>query len=214
MRYSGVIWDFNGTLLDDVQIGIDSINAVLIRRGLPTIGCAQDYRRIFGFPVEDYYRRLGIDIDSEGFDKSAHEWVAEYKSRECYARIREGAVEIIRAFADLGVPQTIISATERGMLLRQLSDLGISEYFDEIYGCDNIYARSKTALAVSWAQTHSLHAIMIGDTSHDYETACAAGIDCALITGGHEDEERLKRCPCPVFSSYSELFEWIMKEEG
>ena len=57
MKYSHIIWDFNGTILDDVSIGIEAINMLLLRRGLKTIDSVDEYRRIFGFPIKDYYRR-------------------------------------------------------------------------------------------------------------------------------------------------------------
>ena len=67
MKYDHVIWDFNGTVLDDMQVGIDSVNEMLAARGLPTLSGVTEYRAAFDFPVEDYYRRLGFDFDREDF---------------------------------------------------------------------------------------------------------------------------------------------------
>ena len=53
-NYDYVIWDFNGTLLDDVQTGIRSVNKLLLDRGLKQIDGVEHYRRIFRFPIIDY----------------------------------------------------------------------------------------------------------------------------------------------------------------
>ena len=59
-----VIWDFNGTILDDVELATGSMNELLRRRNLPPIDKAT-HRRVFRFPVSDYYRSLGFDINIE-----------------------------------------------------------------------------------------------------------------------------------------------------
>ena len=51
MTYTHVIWDFNGTILDDVQIGIDSVNVLLRKRGLPTVASVDADREVFEFPI-------------------------------------------------------------------------------------------------------------------------------------------------------------------
>ena len=70
MDYTHVIWDFNGTVLSDMQVGIDSVNAMLAERGLPTLTGLDAYRETFDFPVEDYYRRLGFDFEKEDYKKA------------------------------------------------------------------------------------------------------------------------------------------------
>ena len=113
MKYNHVIWDFNGTILDDVEIGIESINVLLKKRNLKMIENSDEYRRIFCFPVESYYRKLGIDIDSEGYDVPANEWVNEYNARRKNVSVKKEIISAIDTFSSLGIPQTVISATEK-----------------------------------------------------------------------------------------------------
>ena len=61
-HYTHVIWDFNGTILNDVRLGISCTNRMLEERGLPVIPDEDTYRGIFGFPIDDYYSRLGFDF--------------------------------------------------------------------------------------------------------------------------------------------------------
>ena len=77
-NYDHVIWDFNGTLLDDVLTGIRSVNTLLCERGLTPIPDKEYYRKIFRFPIIEYYRSLGFDFDSEPYEELAPKWVALY----------------------------------------------------------------------------------------------------------------------------------------
>lgn len=207
-KYDCIVWDFNGTILDDVDIGIESINVLLARYGCKTLDCRADYYRIFGFPIEEYYRRAGFDFDKTPYDKLAHEWVAEYRMRENSAPVREGAMQLIRYFHKQGVPQAVISATEEKMLREQLSKLGILSYFESAIGRSDIYAKDKTELAVKWAMERKPgRVLMLGDTEHDCETARAAGFDIFLIEGGHQPRTQLEGCGCPVLPDFAEVLE-------
>ena len=63
-----IIWDWNGTLLDDVDICIDIINELLSIRNQQPLTRSR-YREIFTFPVKDYYSKAGFDFTQEPFDK-------------------------------------------------------------------------------------------------------------------------------------------------
>ena len=200
-RYDALVWDFNGTLLDDVDLGIECANVMLSRRGLPLIPDRDRYFEIFGFPIEGYYRRLGFDFSREPYEVLAHEWIAEYRARERDVPLRDGAVDLLAAVREAGVRQAILSATEAGMLREQLRDLGILGYFDEVAGRGDIYAPDKTALARRWAEEKKPgRCLLVGDTEHDLACAEAAGFDCLLVRGGHTSDGDLDKLDCRVLS--------------
>ena len=143
------IWDFNGTLYDDVAAGVESINVMLRARGLRAFASFDEYRAIFDFPVENYYRAIGLDVHGEGYDALAHEWVALYLENSRTAGLRAGAAAVLDALAARGLPQLVLSASEQEMLLRQLHGLGIADRFTDVLGLDNIYAGSKAAIAAA-----------------------------------------------------------------
>ena len=68
-----VVWDWNGTLLDDAEVCLAVMDRMLVRRGLPPIGDMERYREIFTFPVRDYYALAGLDMDAEPFTDLADE---------------------------------------------------------------------------------------------------------------------------------------------
>ena len=195
MNYTDIIWDFNGTILDDVDAGIRSVNKMLSDRGLDTIKDKEHYRRLFKFPIIEYYRELGFDFEAEPYEVLAPIWVAEYLENCKQSKIREGFMGVFLAFRKMNVRQYVLSATELSMLKSQLSALGIADLFNGIYGLDNIHAHSKTELARVWCLEHpDAKVLFVGDTDHDYLTARAIGADCALVCGGHHSKEKLLSC--------------------
>lgn len=209
-QYAYVVWDFNGTLLNDVMTGIESINCLLRRRNLPTVDSVEQYRQVFGFPIIDYYRRLGLPVEEEGYPALAVEWVEEYLSRT--PRLYDGVTKILTKIRDVGIPQIILSATELDMLRGQLKSLGIAEYFDEVLGLDNIHAESKLEIAREWrARIGDGKVLYFGDTGHDVQAAEALGAECILVAQGHESKEKLLQYGVPVVDSLWDLHEFLTK---
>ena len=201
MKYTCVVWDFNGTIMDDVEIGIESVNVLLAKRGLKTLESREEYQRAFGFPIIDYYRRLGFDFDAEPYEDIAVEWVAEYTAREKSAQAVDGVKELLELFKKEGKRQVIISACEQQMLVRNLKLLGVYDYFDDVCGINNIYASSKESIAVEWREKNPNEELLfIGDTDHDCSVARAMGADCILVAQGHQSFETLSE-----YSEYAKV---------
>ena len=197
MKYTHLIWDFNGTILDDVDASIRSANRLLTAYGLSPLSSTEEYRRNFGFPIIDYYRRLGFDFDKVPYDVLAPEWVGYYLEYVKAAPLCKQVTDAFAYAAQKGLSQWVLSATETEMLTKQIRELGILDCFDGIYGMDNIHAHGKEALGRVWREEHpDARALMLGDTDHDATVAHAMGADCILLTTGHQSREVLERCNC------------------
>lgn len=213
MKYSHILWDFNGTVLDDVDVGIKAINTLLSRRNMNTLDSLEDYHAHFGFPIINYYRKLGFDFEKEPFSAIAVEWVNEYNRFVCGAGLCPGVREALEAFRLAGARQLIFSASEIGMLRTQLDGLGIIDAFDGVLGCDNIEAYGKTELGIEWIRCEKpRRAILIGDTQHDAESAREMGIECVLVACGHQSKEVLTQLSVPVFDTLTDAAEYILAE--
>ncbi len=189
-----IIWDWNGTLLDDVDACVNSINRMLEPRSLPTI-TTQEYRDIFNFPVKSYYKDLGFDMENEDWDSMAKEFHRHYALFSAEAKLRKDAVETLTKLHKNGIPMSILSASEIGILERMLTTHNIRPFFDNVFGLDNLYASSKLERGQRLMQlikTPPQDIFLIGDTNHDHEVAEELGINCIMLTGGHQSEARLK----------------------
>ncbi|MBQ4090740.1 MAG: HAD family hydrolase [Clostridia bacterium] len=210
MKHTCVIWDFNGTIFDDMMAGIVSVNKMLKERGLKEIPNVEHYREIFDFPIVEYYRGLGFDFDSEPYEVLAPIWVDLYNEHAANAGLCPSVAQTMEALMQKGIRQVIISACEINMLEYYLEKLGVRHYLDEVIGLDNIHAGSKIERGLEWrARNTEEVAIMIGDTVHDADTARALGADCVLYAGGHQSRRRLSACGCPIVDDIAELLNFV-----
>ena len=206
MKYTHIIWDFNGTILNDVGVGIESVNVLLKKRGLPIVRDVEYYQEVFCFPVINYYKKLGFDFEKDSYADLAVEWVDEYMSRVDDATVNEGALKLLEKIFVSELGQSLVSATEINMLKKQLGMFGLARFFDGVYGLDNIHAVNKISVARMWREKNPNESVLfVGDTDHDFETARAIGADCVLYCGGHQSKPNLEKLGCPVIEDFSEL---------
>lgn len=204
-----VLWDWNGTLLDDLAYAIGVRNRTFPAFGLPRIGSVAEYRRQFTFPVRRYYERAGVT--DETFVAVAHAWMAEYVRGFDAVPLHGDAVETLARFAAAGVRQAVLSATRRDMLESQIARFPIRAYFTDVLGLSDIYARSKEAVGLDYLARCGVPAastLMIGDTLHDAEVARAMGTGCVLVARGHQSRETLLTAGVPVMDTLLEAAAW------
>lgn len=209
MKYTTVFWDFNGTIVDDVQLGIRAANKMLVKRGLPPIPDTEAYRRVFRFPVKEYYRLLGFDFAKEPYEKLAVEWVNNYTAEEHTLTVQEGFLSVWQSLRETGVRQIILSSSETAMLYRHLDILGLTGRFDRILGTDNIYAGGKIEMAKQYIGHTGGSALLVGDTDHDADTARAIGADCILFTGGHGNAASLASTGMPTVERLTDILSFL-----
>ncbi len=208
MKYKYIIWDWNGTLLDDLQMNFDIENILLSRRNLRTMSAVDEYLEKFRFPIIEFYKDLGFDLEGERFEDIAREYAHLYDEMYPMAEVFDGAERILRKIKDSGIGQLIISQTEQSYLTRQVTYFELEHLFTDILGNTDIYARSKVAVAQKWMSENGAdpsQILFIGDTVHDKEVADSIGCDCVLIAKGHNPREKLVATGVPVLSSISEI---------
>jgi phosphoglycolate phosphatase len=210
MKYNRVIWDFNGTILDDLRVIIDSADELLSRHGLQPMLTVEKYHSVFGFPIIEYYKRIGFDFNKTPYSVLAHEWVDIYLRRVKEAKVKDEIRAVIDTLSQMSIKQTVLSMTDKDMLVSQLKDLGLYDTFDEIYGLDNIYAKSKLELAKKWRDEHpDENVLFIGDTVHDAESAEIIGCSCLLLAGGHQSLEAISQGSAKVIIDPQDIIKEI-----
>jgi phosphoglycolate phosphatase len=215
-NYEHIIWDWNGTLLNDVQLCADIMNNLLKARSLPTI-TLEKYREIFTFPVKNYYIKAGYDFENESFEEISVDFIDEYESRKAGCTLYPFAAKILQMFHSLKIKQHLLSAYKQNNLEDIIKHFGIEEYFNSVRGLDHIYADGKMELGrqlindiLSNGKENKI--LLIGDTIHDYEVAQGLNTDCLLVSSGHQNSEKLKTLNIPVFNNLKEIF-LLLKEE-
>ncbi|RKY93837.1 MAG: HAD family hydrolase [Ignavibacteriae bacterium] len=216
-NYQHIIWDWNGTLLNDVQMCADIMNNLLKVRSLPTI-TLEKYKEIFTFPVKDYYIKAGHNFENESFEKIGKDFIDEYEKRKTECALYPFAAEVLEIIRSLKIEQHLLSAYKQNNLEDIIKHFGIKEYFYSVRGLDHIYADGKIELGKQLMNEISSNGkgskvLLIGDTVHDYEVAKGLNIDCLLVSSGHQNIEKLKSLNIPVIKNLKELF-LLMRGKG
>lgn len=203
-----VLWDWNGTLLDDLALSVDALNRNLARFGYAQQYDLAAYRKIFTFPVQEYYRLAGFDFSRHPYEVLAKAYMDDYLPACEAARLNADAKAVLQAVRQLGIRQNILSACPQKPLEQQVLSRGIRPYFEALLGLGDIYAKSKVERGQAYLKQAGIApaaVVCVGDTLHDYEVSRALGARCVLFSGGHQSRERLQTAGVPVIGSLREL---------
>ena len=206
LAYRHIVWDWNGTLLDDVQASVNTINQLLASRSLPPTDTIR-YREHFGFPVRNYYTTIGFSLEKENWDLLARTYHDLYLA-EPSIRLHPEAEPTLRFCHEAGLGLSVLSASEQNILEKMLADAGVSAWFDFIHGVDNLHGQSKLETGralIRRIPCPPAQVLFIGDTLHDHEVATTLGCPCVLISQGHQSHARLLTAGCPVLKSLAEV---------
>lgn len=193
MLFDTVLWDWNGTLLDDVDAAVSSMNDLLSRYGKP-LTTREEYREMIDIPVIHYYRKL-FDFEQTPFEKLAEGFMKGYS---CYIRssgLMRGARETLRLLHENGVRQMIVSSFHEETLNGYLRRFGIEHYFEAVSGAGDYISEGKIERARTLFHKLGIQperTLSVGDMVHDYELAQELGTRCVLIPNGQQAEHKLR----------------------
>lgn len=214
--YEHIIWDWNGTLLNDVDLCVAIVNNMLSAHHEKTtkeITCDY-YRSIFDFPVIQYYERVGFDFTKESFDDLCVKFIGDYRSRASELKLHSQVFEVLSNIEGAGFQQSILSAAKQDGLQQMVRNHQLDHFFQHIIGENDHYAHGKVFNAQRLRHTlkesnhHKL--LLIGDTTHDFEVAQAMEADCVLVAHGHHSHQKLQQTGAKVVDSLEELIEVII----
>ena len=202
-----IIWDYNGTLLDDAPHCVQTMNGLLTGRNLPVL-TLEKYKEVFDFPVKNYYRTIGFNFDEEPFEKIGLEFIEKYNDGITKLKLMHHAVKSLQKYKALGIQQYILSARNEKLLISELKHFRIEKYFDKIAGLNNHYANGKIEIAeklLSEINSPPETCLLVGDTVHDCRVAEEIGIASVLLSSGHHSKKRLSQCDTLILNNLSEL---------
>ena len=210
-RYQHIIWDWNGTLLDDIHLCILIINSLLETQELPPVS-SDSYRAVFRFPVIDYYRDLGFDFSLAPFEELSTAFISAYELGRSHCQLMPGARIILPYLLENDYTQFILSASKQEYLDRAVLEYGLAELFLSQHGIDNHHAAGKLAAGRELLAAHPRNPaefLLVGDTLHDAQVAQALGVDCCLIPNGHQSAQRLQAADVPLLGSLLDLADFL-----
>lgn len=187
-----ILWDWNGTLLDDLSFSLECIRQVQREYGVPPFESVEDYRRVFGFPVYDYYLRAGFDFSRLSWPEVGARFMELYVSGVDRVKLAVDAIEALKLARSRFFASYILSASRIDLLKEQIEMHDrLPQFLCGVYGIGDIYASSKEAAAREFLESclPSDTIYLIGDTVHDAAVAAAIGASFIAVPSGHQPED-------------------------
>lgn len=211
MKYKHIVWDWNGTLLDDAMACVSAVGEMMEKRNMGPFSM-EEYRAKIGFPVINLYYQSGFDLEKESYEAVCEEYINNYIKYFSLIKIQEDAPAVLGKFKEEGLLQHIVSASGYDILVKQVEAYGLMPFFTHILGQKDNQGDSKVHLAkrmLELLEGDPKEVLFIGDTVHDFEVAKEAGFDCRLVANGHCNRERLEKTGAPVHADLSSLYKTL-----
>ncbi len=209
-NFDCVIWDWNGTLIDDVEIALGAVNDTLSKLGRPHIDLA-DYYKCMRDGMSRYYEYL-LYPDSLPYDELTKLFSEFYDRRVENAHLHKNAESVLRKIKRENISQVIVSSSHNYKVKRDVERFGIGEYFDELLGADDLLVGSKVERAKNYLERHGFErsrTLVVGDMVHDVEMANELGVPYVIVPKGHQNEQRLKELKAVMIADISEVAEML-----
>lgn len=208
-----IIFDFNGTLVDDVDVSLDALNACCDKFLGPNHRLSKEYYLdTFAFPVRPYYKSIGFDIDDMNYDDLANFFIKHYTEHASGCKLYNDVISTLDRLKKEGYNLYLLSASYKSLLTDQLAFYKINSYFNDIIALENKYANGKVEIAkqfMSKSKINPYETIMIGDTIHDSEVAEEINVTPILCCNGHNSYKFLSTTKYKIINSLSEIFDII-----
>ncbi|MGO8687210.1 MAG: HAD family hydrolase [Candidatus Dormibacteria bacterium] len=212
-----LIWDWNGTLLDDARAVMAATSAAFDEAGVAVTVSEEVYRRSFTRPIPLFYERLaGRPIAADEWVRLDHAFHDRYRVLAEACRLTAGAVEALDRVRGRGWTQSLCSMLPEELLLAAVEGHGLCDYFVRI---DGLRGAVRGGAKLEHLVTHRerlgavpARTVMIGDTVDDAVAAGGAGLECVLLDGGRglHSSEALASAGVPVVASLAEAVDLLL----
>lgn len=200
-----LVWDWNGTLLDDLSLVVAATNTALAAVQGPAVA-PDEHRRLFRRPIADYYGdMLGRAVDAEEFARLDEIFHDAYRMGLVNCGLTADAEAAMREWPGT---QSLLSMWFHDELLPAVHGYGLTELLVRIDGLRATIGGERKAPHLAAHLAHvgvpPERAVLVGDSLDDAEAAATVGARCVLYTGGFTDPERLRGAGVPVADTLRE----------
>jgi phosphoglycolate phosphatase-like HAD superfamily hydrolase len=206
-----LVWDWNGTLLDDIEAVVGAANAALAELGFQQITLDQ-YRELYRVPIARFYQRLlgriPTEVEWERMNDTFHR---HYTLQRAACGLAEGADALLVRWLEAGRSQSILSLYGHEELVALVRSFGIESRFVRVEGRIGPSGGSKIEHMVRHLDAlegvQARRTVVIGDAVDDATAASHVGAHAVLYTGGSQSRSSLRRAGVPVVDSLAEAVE-------
>jgi len=207
MKYEHIVWDWNGTLVNDAELCVSIVNQILNDYGILPVNGAF-YLDNFSFPVCEYYKSLGLPSCGPEYQKISQRFIEEYRKKHHNCKLQQSSIKMLGYIQGCGISQSVLSAGNIADVLDFVNYHKLSDFFSIISGVYHTHATGKSDIALkhlNQIQVSTSKILLIGDTLHDFDIATDLKVDCILYSKGHNSENRLLEVSNLVINDLGEL---------
>ena len=211
MELKHIIWDWNGTLIDDAQLCVDIVNSILMDKGLSPVNL-DFYRDNFRFPVSTYYKLIGLTERRYDLAEISKTFITNYRKRSSELPLQPFSADTLSFVQQLGIQQSVLSAGLQSDVEFFLKSYGLDRFMTYVSGVDNVNAEGKKALALAHLSKTACdpkEVLLVGDTLLDDEIAHLLSVNGLLVTNGHNSPQALKTSKSSRIPNLAHFSNWL-----
>ena len=196
-----VIWDYNGTLTDDLPRVARAVNLFLNECGVPP--ATEEEVACYDGDIWKFYHERNIHLPKTEIGGRVFDI---YSKLSDPLFLRSGAIETLEG---IDQPQVLVTKHPTVLTEREVDELGIRKYFSQIYSG----VRDKTALLQQLSQERKINpsgSVIIGDRIEDIKEGKLAGNRTIAIPGYHPRHILEQHNPDYIVDSLLEVHQCIL----
>ncbi len=204
--FRNLIFDWSGTLCDDLALTIEATNHVLSHYKRPPLD-VDSFRAEFYLPYPSYYE---TKIPEATMDELEDLYRFAFDRSATTVKLLPHARRFMDFCTEQGIRCFILTSMDSKAFAIQVEELGLSSYFEHIHSG----IRNKEVYIGQLMQQHNLHpdeTAFIGDMSHDIDAAhCASITGIGVLTGYNNAQQLAAATPdliVPDLSALQQLME-------
>lgn len=212
MEVELILWDWNGTLIDDSNLCVSILNEILTDYGENTLDVCF-YRKTFCFPVSAFYRLISLPYEGHDFDVVSKTFISKYRKSWEKSNLQPGTLFVLQTIHQFGIDQSILSAGKQEDVDRFISYHNLAKYFTSVNGTNNIRAEGKLNVGLEVVRKYKLKPnkiLLVGDTLHDLEIGNTIGCRTLLYTKGHNHCSVFKSSNCETIDRLEDILDFVI----
>jgi len=212
-----LVWDWNGTLFNDLNDVVAATNSTLQWMGHPAITSAR-YRELYCRPVKTFHEKLiGHAISQPMWDVINAQFLAAYASNRRSAALAHDALICLAEARRLGMSQSLLSMMWHEQLLGDVAHYGVTAFFSVVDGDRDGKGETKASLLSRHLAAQRIaprFVIVIGDTVDDALAAQAVGARCILVTANAAQSAATLKAFAPTVRTLTDALGIVRSSDG
>lgn len=206
-KYQVIIWDWNGTLLNDIWLVMETVNDLLQKSGKQHLSVAE-FKANFEYPITKFLSNLGFPNDPETLNMLYHKFIEKYEMNVSDSSLMPHGMEVVKNFYSAGVKQILMSMRRKKQVLREAKGFGVFPFMHQVIANKSDLEYDKFEMLNRFLKYNPLeteNVLCVGDTIYDWQVANHFGIDCVLLSGGYQDLTQYADKKIHIIQSLKEL---------